>query len=112
MNKRDYKMFLEDMLHSIDKIQRFTQGMSFQDFEQNELVFDAVIRNLEIIGEATRHIPDHFEQANPQIPWRQMSGFRNILIHEYFGVDEEIVWEVVSKELPRIRPEIEKLIIG
>ena len=90
MKNRDYRMFLEDILQSIAKIQNYISGFSYDDFIQNGLVFDAVIRNLEVFGEATRHIPEDIKNTYNEIPWRRMSGLRNILIHEYFGLVESI----------------------
>jgi uncharacterized protein with HEPN domain len=110
MKNRDYRMFLEDILQSIAKIQNYLSGLSYDDFIQNGLVFDAVIRNLEVIGEATRHIPEDIKNKYTEIPWRRMAGLRNILIHEYFGLDESIVWEVATRNLPEVEPQIKNLL--
>jgi uncharacterized protein with HEPN domain len=110
MINRNYQMFLEDILQSITKIHTYISGLSYDDFVQNGLVFDAVIRNLEVIGEATRHIPENIKNKYTEIPWRRMAGLRNILIHEYFGLDEMIVWEVVTRNLPEVEPLIINLI--
>ncbi len=98
---RDYSLFLADMLESSEKIMRYTKDLSRESFVQNELVFDATMRNLEIIGEAAKHIHDAIKQQYP-IEWRKMSGLRDIIIHAYFGIDEEIVWNVVSHHVPTL----------
>lgn len=103
-------MFLEDILKCIDKIEEYTKGMDFEKFRNNQLVIDAVIRNLEVIGEASKYVPDEIRESYPSVPWKSMIGLRNILIHEYFGIDEEIVWEIVSSDLKKIKPVIEEII--
>ncbi|EGL84288.1 protein of unknown function DUF86 [Caldalkalibacillus thermarum TA2.A1] len=107
---KKYIMFLEDILKCIDKIEEYTKGMDFEKFRNNQLVIDAVIRNLEVIGEASKYVPDEIRESYPSVPWKSMIGLRNILIHEYFGIDEEIVWEIVSSDLKKIKPVIEEII--
>ncbi|MCD6554029.1 MAG: DUF86 domain-containing protein [Chloroflexi bacterium] len=104
--KRSYKLFVEDILEAMDKIERYTKGLTFGTFVENEMVVDAVIRNLEIIGEASRNIPEDVREKHPIIPWRRMIGLRNIAIHEYFGVDLSIIWEIITRNLPETRPKI------
>ena len=84
--------------------------MDFEAFEGNSMVVDAVIRNLEIIGEAAKNIPEKVKETYFEVPWRRMIGLRNIMIHEYFGVDLNIVWEVVAVNLPDTKPKIEEMI--
>lgn len=74
------------------------------------MIFDATIRNLEIIGEATRKIPDEFHKKFPQIEWRKIIGLRNILIHEYFGINKKIIWDIVKNKLPQFQSEVQKLL--
>lgn len=100
---RDYKFYLNDIIDAIKKVQKFTKGLSYSDFYKNEMLIDAVIRNLEVIGEATRSIPSEFRKRFPDIPWARMSALRNILIHEYFGVDTEIIWDIVSNKIPELK---------
>lgn len=85
MSSKDWEFRIHDILTSISKIQTYVDGITFAQFKKNELVVDAVIRNLEIIGEASKNIPLTVRRAHPDIPWDQMNGMRNILIHEYFG---------------------------
>lgn len=112
MKRNSYKLFVEDMLESINKIERYTRGLTYDKFEKNEVVVDAVIRNLEIIGEAARNIPEEVRAKYPDIPWKRMIGLRNITIHEYFGVDLNIIWEIITKNLPETKPKIEAMLKG
>lgn len=95
---------LNDILESIIKIETYTKGIDFDSFCFNEMMFDAVVRNLEIIGEAARNTPEEIKVKYPVIPWRQMIGVRNILIHEYFGIDNTIIWQIIKTNLPQIKP--------
>ena len=92
MPKRDLRLFLLDILDAIDKTERYTEGMSFEEFEENDMAADAVVRNLEIIGEAARQLPVDQRDQYPHVDWVAVVGFRNIVIHEYFDVDLEIVY--------------------
>ncbi|MEN4005760.1 MAG: DUF86 domain-containing protein [Methanobacteriaceae archaeon] len=107
--KRTYKMYVEDILESMDKIERYISDLTYETFEKNDLVVDAVIRNLEIIGEASKNIPENVRGKYPDIPWKRMIGLRNIVIHEYFGVDLTIIWKIITKNLPETRSEIESM---
>jgi uncharacterized protein with HEPN domain len=108
MKKRD--VYLKDIQESINKIEMYTHGIDYDSFCFNEMMFDAVIRNLEVMGEAARNAPDEIKTKYPDIPWRQMIGLRNILIHEYFGIDNTIVWQIIKTNLPEIKPIIMKAI--
>lgn len=107
MTKRSPGLYLQDILASMDKIERYTEDLSFREFTESEMVVDAVIRNLEIIGEASTHIPADMRLQYSDIPWSRMVGLRNIAIHEYFGVDLEIIWVIVTENIPDTRPKIE-----
>src|SRR5690554_481985 len=109
MRKR-HMMSLRDILESMNRIDFYTKDMEYDSFNQNQLIIDAVIRNLEIIGEAARDIPEEIRNKYRKIPWRKMIGLRNILIHEYFGVDELIVWEIIKTDLPQVKPDILEVI--
>lgn len=100
--KRTAAIFIEDILLAITKIKKYTKNVSKEEFMFNTLLIDAVIRNLEIIGEAARNISKKEEDNFPGVPWHELRGMRNILIHEYFGIDEEILWEVVSADLDNV----------
>ena len=108
MSKRDSNLLLEDILESIEKIEHYTKDILFDEFANNGLVFDATIRNFEIIGEASINIPDEIKNKFPTIPWQQIRGLRNRIIHEYFGVDVSIVWYIIENELPQLKLEIER----
>ena len=87
MPPRQWKLYLEDILSAIEKIQRYTQGMDLEKFRVSDITIDAVIRNFTVIGEAARQIPSEIELRYNQVPWQKMRGLRNIVVHEYFGVD-------------------------
>ena len=108
---RDYRDYLKDILGAIDETAEFTTGMTFEDFEQDRKTIRAVLRNLEVLGEAAKQIPDDLRAKAPDVPWRLMAGMRDKLIHEYFGVDLSIVWSVIKEELPPLHPKIERLLI-
>jgi uncharacterized protein with HEPN domain len=103
MSFRDWQFRVNDILEAIDKIERYTQDMDFSGWLEDEKTVDAVIRNIEVIGEASSHLPDEVLQRYKDIPWRLMKGIRNILAHEYFGVDLEIIWKTVKEDLPTIK---------
>jgi uncharacterized protein with HEPN domain len=111
MSERSYKLFVEDILEAMDKIDRYTEGLTSDSFAESEMVIDAVVRNLEVIGEASRYIPEDVRDKYPDIPWKRMVGLRNIVIHQYFGVDLSIVWEVVSRNLPETRPTLVEMLV-
>ena len=110
MKKRTYKLYVNDILESIKKIENYIANLSYEDFVQDDLVRDAVLRNLEVIGEATKNIPDNIREKYPLIPWRRIIGLRNIVIHEYFGVDFENIWRIITKNIPEVKPSIEKIL--
>ena len=108
--RRDYKLFIKDILDAIEKIEEFVTGMDFEEFKNDDKTVSAVVRKLEIIGEATKNIPDEIRQRYPDLPWKEMAKIRDKLIHGYFVVDHQIVWNVVKKELPFLKPKIEKIL--
>ncbi len=107
---RDYRLYLEDILEAINRIEEYTRSLSFEEFAKNNLVIDAVVRNLEIIGEACRSLPEEIRQKNPDIEWRKIIGLRNILIHQYFGIDIDILWDIVKKKLPDLKLKIKRIL--
>lgn len=96
---RNFKLYLDDMLKSINKIERYTKGMNRQQLSANELTFDAVIYNLQIIGEAVKHIPPEIRDRYPQVEWRKIAGLRDIVAHAYFSIDDQIVWDIIQNKL-------------
>lgn len=100
MPSREWKLRVEDILEAIAKIERYVEGMDFKDFQADDRSIDAVIRNLEVIGEAARHMPNEICERHAAIPWGKMRGLRNVIIHEYFGVDLAILWQTVKEDLP------------
>ena len=103
-------MFLEDMIDCMNKIQEYIGDLSYEEFSTKNIVIDAVVRNLEVIGEAAKNVPVGVREKHAQIPWRQMAGLRNILIHEYFGIDLNIVWTIATKDIPKAKKQIKELI--
>ena len=106
MKKRSYRLFIEDIVESMNRIEQYLSGMSHQDFLSNQMVIDAVIRNIEIIGEAARNIPEDIRNAYPAIPWKRIIGLRNIAIHAYFGIDLDILWKILTESIPEAKIEI------
>jgi uncharacterized protein with HEPN domain len=99
---RDWTFYLEDILDSASKVLAYTQGMTLESFCNNDLVFDAVVRNLEIIGEAAKHLPDEAKAAMPDIEWSKAAAFRDVIAHDYFGLNVDIIWDVVESKIPEI----------
>jgi uncharacterized protein with HEPN domain len=107
--KRPIHFLLEDILISIADIEQFTHGLSFEGFVADRKTNYAVIRGFEIIGEAVNRLPDDFKEANPQIDWFRIRGFRNRLVHDYVEIDYELVWEIRNDDLPTLKLEIQRL---
>lgn len=91
------------------KIEQYTKGLTLETFENDSKTVDAVVRNLEIIGEAAGKLPEDFRAQHEEIPWNEMIGMRNIVLHEYFGVDTEILWETVTKDISALKNKIGRL---
>jgi len=107
---RDAGLILEDILEAAEKISRYTRGVSKSEFKENSLIQDAVIRNLEIIGEAVGKLPENFRKKHPDPPWREIAALRNILAHVYFGVDLEIIWDLATTETPKLQRQIQAIL--
>ncbi len=107
---RSYLLYLEDILKSATKVSRYTDGMSFEDFLADERTMDAVVRNLEIIGEAAKNVPLEVRSRYPDIEWRKIAGLRDILSHTYFKVSEAILWDVVQNEVPPLAEKVNQIL--
>lgn len=111
-SKRDELLFIADILESANAIEGYVAGMSFDDFVKDRKTVSATVREFEIIGEAVANISDETKNQCPDILWRQLKAFRNKLIHEYFGVDTRIIWDVATNELTALRESLQKLLEG
>lgn len=107
---RNLRLYLSDILTSISKIKRYTQGMSYEELAADELTFDAVVYNLQIIGEAVKNIPSEVRDRHPQIEWRKISGLRDIIAHAYFTIDDQIVWDIIQNKLSDLDRNIQQII--
>jgi uncharacterized protein with HEPN domain len=110
VSHRDYSDYLQDMLDSINDIESFTHGMSYTTFRDDRKTIYAVTRCIEIIGEGANKIPKYLKDQYPEIPWVQVAGMRNKMIHEYFGVDVSILWQTIEDDIPFLKNAIEEII--
>ena len=110
MVKRDVRLFLEDILEGISRIEEYKAGKTQREFLQDHLVQDAVIRRLEVIGEATKNIPEDMRANYPDVPWWQIAGLRDVLIHGYFGVNMGRIWLVIENDLPRLKSKVTEIL--
>jgi uncharacterized protein with HEPN domain len=107
---RETRLYLEDMLEACGRVTTYTAGMTFEQFLADQRTRDAVARNLEILGEAAKKVPDDVRQKLPVIDWREACAFRDVLAHAYFGIDERVVWDVASLRAPSIARELERFL--
>ncbi|KKU13167.1 MAG: hypothetical protein UX17_C0025G0004 [Parcubacteria group bacterium GW2011_GWC2_45_7] len=108
--KRNPKLFIADIFESIELIEKHINGLTYNEFLKDITAQDAVIRRFEIIGEATKNVPDYIKQEHMQIPWKQMAGMRDMLTHEYFGIVTKRIWDTIKKDLPKLKKQIEKIL--
>jgi uncharacterized protein with HEPN domain len=104
------EVYLEDMLASCQNISRYTTGLTRQQLAADSKTLDAVVRNLEIIGEAAKSVPKDVRAAHPEIEWKKIAGLRDILIHQYFGIDVEIIWDIVQHKLPGLADQVRRIL--
>jgi uncharacterized protein with HEPN domain len=109
MSKRSLALLVEDLWESIEKIERYTEGMTQDSFQNDEKTTDAVVRNLEIIGEAAGRLPKEFTDRHSKIEWVKIKGLRNRIAHEYFGVDIQIIWQILEKDLPTFKASLKSI---
>ncbi len=108
--ERDFKLFLVDIVEAVNTIQKYVSGATKESFINDELLQDAVIRRLTIIGEAVKNIPDSIKQEFPDVAWRKAAGMRDVVIHNYFGVDNSVAWDTIQKDLPFFQKQIEQVL--
>lgn len=108
--KRDFRLFVKDIISAMDAIEKFVSGMTIDEIEKDDKTSSAVIRKFEIIGEAAKHIPDALRSRHPEIPWKRMSGMRDRLVHAYFGIDYKLVWDAIKIEIPNLKPKLLKIL--
>jgi hypothetical protein len=104
--KRDYVLFLEDIVTAVSKVEKYVKGMSQAEFVKDEKTLDAVVRNFEIIGEAVKSVPESVKKKYPEVEWKEASGFRDVLIHDYFGISIEAVWDTIRNDIPNFKKHI------
>ena len=109
MSKRPVDLLLDDISEAIDRIEQYISGMSFDVFSKDRKSIDAVVRNLEIIGEASNRLPADFKNSHSAIAWHKVVGLRHRIVHEYFGIDLQIVWQILQKDLPSLREAISQI---
>ena len=107
---KDDLIFIEHLLESINKIEKYVLDITVHDFVDNELIQDAVIRNFEIIGEATKHLSESFRKKHTKVPWKKIAGMRDILVHDYLGIDIYSVWETIDKDLPELKKQLNSIV--
>lgn len=107
---KEIKVYLDDILDSIEKIEEYTRGVDFEKFDSNSELQDAVVRRLEIIGEAVKNLPTETKNEHREIPWKQIAGMRDILIHEYAGVSLKRVWKVITENITPLKKTVTEII--
>jgi uncharacterized protein with HEPN domain len=106
---RDHNFFIDDILDAIKNIKQYTKGYNYESFKADKKTIDAVVRNFEIIGEATKKLSDEIKKKNPDVEWKKIAGFRDVLIHDYFGIDYETIWQTIKNNIPELEKQIKKL---
>jgi uncharacterized protein with HEPN domain len=107
---RSYRLFLQDMWEASEKILRYTRGLDLGGFVQNELVYDAVLRNLEVLGEAAKKVPEDVRNRYPWVEWRAIAGLRDVLAHAYFALDDATLWDIVAQKVPALAEALRQIL--
>lgn len=107
---REDKLLLKDILEAVSAIEKFVKDIEFEEFKANDEKSSAVIRKFEIIGEASKRLSEKLKESHPEIPWKEMAGFRDKLIHFYFGIKYELVWQAIKRRLPQLKPLLQKIL--
>lgn len=110
MKERDYRSYIEDIVEHMNYAEEFIKDLTFEEFVSDKKTVLSVTKCIEIVGEATKHVPDSIREKYPEIPWKEMAGIRDRLVHGYFKVNLEIVWTTVIQEFPELRPMMEKVL--
>ena len=110
MKVRDYRDYLQDIFDAVNDIENFVDNMTYEEFIKDRKTLNAVVRSIEIIGEASKNIPETMKAKYKELPWKQMTGMRDKLIHAYFGVDAETLWKAVKENIPPLKQSIEKML--
>ena len=110
MTEKNDNLYIQDIVDSVEKIMDYTKGLSFEQFSSDQKTVDATIRNFEIIGEATKNLSDKTKSSYQDIPWKEMAGMRDKMIHDYSGVDLDIIWKTTKERLPELKKSLEEII--
>jgi uncharacterized protein with HEPN domain len=110
MRARDYRDYLQDILEAVDDIENFVDNMTYEQFVKDRKTLNAIVRSIEIIGEASKNIPESMKAKYKELPWKQMAGMRDKLIHAYFGLDLETLWKAVTENIPPLKKSIQKIL--
>lgn len=108
--QRDYKVYLDDILEAVTRINSYIKDLSQSEFLGDSKTLDAVVRNLEVIGEAAKKVPEEIRIKHPFVEWKKIAGLRDILIHEYFGIDAEMIWDIIKNKLPSFFLQIQQIL--
>ena len=107
---RSWRLFLEDIIEASDRVLRYSEGKDLPTFSADEMAYDAVLRNLQVIGEAAKAVPADVRQVHPEVDWKGMAGLRDVLAHAYFGLDDETLWDVVTTKVPQLRNQVRRIL--
>lgn len=103
---RDLRLYLNDIVSAAEKIRHYTDGMDQDQWQADGLAYDAVMHNLMVVGEAAARLPGEFKARHPEVPWRRVTAFRNVVVHEYFGLNKDILWDAVTREVPELAAQV------